>query len=244
MGSINPVIITQESLEQKGAFWAASYASSITLGTGQFCTNPGLILAIQSLELDFFIEELQVQIDKIAPSCMLHSNIKGAYNELRSMVSNQDDVEVLTKEISVEGNYAEQTICATTGKNFLKNRKLHTEVFGPFSIVVKCENQHELLEIVENLEGQLTGTILAEDMSSPFLEELVEMLQQRVGRIILNGVPTGVEVCPAMQHGGPYPASTDSRYSAVGVQSINRWIRPIAYQNFPSELLPQDLQDE
>ena len=119
---------------------------------------------------------------------------------------------------------------------------MHQEVFGPFSLVVQCKDDVELIQIIDGLEGQLTGTLMAEQNDSLDLAEIVDALQNRVGRIIYNGVPTGVEVCPAMQHGGPYPASTDSRFTAVGVHSIKGWVRPVSYQSFPMELLPEYLR--
>jgi len=125
----------------------------------------------------------------------------------------------------------------------LNNPKLHQEVFGPFSMVVQCEDEAQLLKIISKLEGQLTGTILAEKEEYSQLGNIVQTLQNRVGRIIFNGAPTGVEVCDAMTHGGPYPASTDSRFTAVGSGSILRWVRPFSYQDFPKELLPEMLKN-
>lgn len=242
MGSINPVIITQKSLEVKGTQWAQTYASSITLGTGQFCTNPGLILGIKSPELAAFTAELSSKIVDIEPMCMLHPSIKGAYNSNKSNVLSQGGVKRLTNPLSVEANYADQTIATVDGKTFLANPALHQEVFGPFSVVVQCEDKPEMMEIIEGLEGQLTGTIIAEKEEINDLKDVVDELQQRVGRIIFNGVPTGVEVCQSMNHGGPYPSSTDARFTAVGVDAVKRWIRPVSYQDFPSELLPNELK--
>lgn len=149
----------------------------------------------------------------------------------------------MTKELEVQDNYADQAVAKVDGSTFLANPKLHQEVFGPFSVIVSCENEEQLLRIIEGLEGQLTGTILAEETELDSLEELVDELQQRVGRIIFNGVPTGVEVCPSMNHGGPYPSSTDSRFTAVGIHSAKRWIRPVSFQNFPQSLLPNELKN-
>lgn len=242
MGSINPVIISQKSLEKKGAHWAETYANSITLGTGQFCTNPGLILGLDCPAFENFAKLLAEKIVTIQPTCMLHPSIKNSFSKLKTEVTAQANVSVLTYPLSVAENFADQTIAIVSGKDFLSNTKLHQEVFGPFSLLVKCENENELLSIIENLEGQLTGTIIAEKEELQSLHTIIDELQNRVGRIIFNGVPTGVEVCPAMQHGGPYPASTDSRFTAVGTDSIQRWLRPISYQDFPKELLPSELQ--
>ena len=243
MGSINPVVITQKALEAKGSHWAQTYAGSITLGTGQFCTNPGLIVAIDSPELDSFAKELAAKIVEIDSMCMLHPNIKSAYSKLKSDVTSQEGVQVLTSTLDPEPNFADQSIAMVDGAKFLENSNLHTEVFGPFSIIVKCENESQLLQIIEGLEGQLTGTIIAEDEDVASLGSIVDELQQRVGRILFNGVPTGVEVCPSMNHGGPYPASTDSRYTAVGTDAVKRWVRLISYQSFPNQLLPNELKN-
>jgi NADP-dependent aldehyde dehydrogenase len=143
----------------------------------------------------------------------------------------------------VQTNFARQTVLTVKGHTYLKNNSLHQEVFGPFSMVVVCDDASQLLEIVSKLEGQLTGTILAEEQELETHRDIVAALQSRVGRLIFNGVPTGVEVCASMQHGGPYPASTDSRFTAVGVHSINRWVRPVSFQNWPDKALPKSLQN-
>ena len=243
MGSINPVVITQNALEANGENWAKTYAGSITLGTGQFCTNPGLILGIKSPELDAFSQQLAKEIVTIDPMVMLHPNIKTAYGKLKSHVTDQGGVTVLSDAIDVDSNFADQAVAKVDGATFLANPKLQTEVFGPFSIIVECLDEAQLLEIVENLEGQLTGTILAEDADLPNLTSLVDEMRQRVGRLIYNGVPTGVEVCPAMNHGGPYPSSSDARFTAVGSHAVRRWLRLISYQSMPSELLPNELKN-
>ena len=144
----------------------------------------------------------------------------------------------------VQSNFARQTITTVDGKSFLENKSLHQEVFGPFSMVVQCEDDKELTTIISNLEGQLTGTLIAEDSEAAKYPNLIDALQNRVGRIIYNGVPTGVEVCPSMVHGGPYPASTDSRFTAVGIDSIKRWARPFSYQDWPDNLLPSELKND
>ncbi len=242
MGSINPVVISQKALENGAAKWAATYAGSITLGTGQFCTNPGLLLAIDSPELDQFASTLASKIVEIEPMVMLGPNIKSAFSSLKAEVTSQNGVEVITSLVSAEGNFADQAVARVSGASFLENPKLHQEVFGPFSIIVSCKDEAELIQIIEGLEGQLTGTIIAENEEISSISNIVETLSYRVGRVIWNGVPTGVEVCPAMNHGGPYPASSDSRFTAVGLNSIKRWMRLISYQSFPSELLPKELK--
>ncbi len=244
MGSINPVIILPEALKKRTKNLAKTYAGSVTLGTGQFCTNPGLILGIKGQELSDFIKSLAEEISEIEPSCMLHPNIVGAYENNKAMVLSQPDLKLVTEYSSeVNSNYARQAITTVEGKSFLENTTLHQEVFGPFSMVVQCEDKNQLETIISNLEGQLTGTIIAENNELDRYSEVVTALQNRVGRIIYNGVPTGVEVCPAMVHGGPYPASTDSRFTAVGIHSIKRWVRPFSYQDWPDKLLPDELKN-
>lgn len=245
MGSINPVILLPKALDEKGENWAKTYASSITLGTGQFCTNPGLILGIKSDSLTKFIKTISEEIIEIKPQCMLHPNIHKAYTTNKSIARSQKNVETVANvDSAVAENYAQQAVATVDGKTFLENLALHEEVFGPFSLVVQCENALELEEIIANLEGQLTGTIISEQNEVAQHEGIVNALSKRVGRIIFNGVPTGVEVAPAMLHGGPYPASTDSRFTAVGRDAIKRWVRPFSYQDWPNSLLPNELKNE
>ncbi len=244
MGSINPVVILPNALNNRGENLAKTYASSITLGTGQFCTNPGLILGIEGTGLSNFISTLAAEIVAIDPSCMLHPNIVGAYESNKAKAISQPELSVAADyDNDVKNNYARQAIATVEGKTFLENTTLHQEVFGPFSMVVKCEDVTQLEKIIANLEGQLTGTLIADDEAEKY-SEVISALQNRVGRLIFNGVPTGVEVCPSMVHGGPYPASTDSRFTAVGIHSIKRWVRPFSYQDWPNNLLPDALKNE
>lgn len=245
MGSINPVILLPKALEQRAESIAQTYASSITLGTGQFCTNPGLILGVKGEGLDAFTEHLGRGILEIAPSVMLHPNIFDAFERNKDQALAQEKMNLVADyEGSVQPNFAKQAVTTVDGKTFLENTTLHHEVFGPFSLVVQCEDETELALIISKLEGQLTGTVISEDMEAERYPGIIEALQNRVGRIIFNGVPTGVEVCPSMVHGGPYPASTDSRFTAVGIHSIKRWVRPFSYQDWPNSLLPDELKNE
>ena len=245
MGSINPVLLLPQALQSKGRFWAKTYAGSITLGTGQFCTNPGLILGVKGEGLDNFIKTLAEEIVAIDPSCMLHPKIISRYGDLKNAMLNEESVLVaadFTAEVGI--NHAQQAVVRVDGESFVKNPKLHQEVFGPFSMVVECESEEQMETIIKGLEGQLTGTIIADESELSKHQNLINALKSRVGRLIFNGVPTGVEVCPSMQHGGPYPASTDSRFGAVGIHSIQRWVRPISFQSWPNELLPDALKNE
>jgi alpha-ketoglutaric semialdehyde dehydrogenase len=245
MGSVNPVIILPKALENRGEEIAATYAGSITLGTGQFCTNPGLILGIKGKNLYDFIESLGVEITKLESSIMLHPNISDAYESKKEQALDTPEVTTvaaLSTEVPV--NYARQAVATVNGADFIVNPVLHQEVFGPYSIIVQCQDLEELELIILNLEGQLTGTVIGEKDELEDYQSVIDALQNRVGRIIYNGVPTGVEVCPSMVHGGPYPASSDSRFTAVGIHSIKRWVRPFSYQNWPNEILPAELKNE
>ena len=245
MGSINPVVLLPKALKNRAETIAQTYAGSITLGSGQFCTNPGLIIGVKSEGLTNFVNTLAKEIVKIEPSCMLHPNIAGAYETNKANAIAQSGLKVLAGyENEVEPNFARQVVTTVEGETFLNNPTLHHEVFGPFSLVVQCQNIEQLEDVISNLEGQLTGTIISDDNEIVKHSKIVNALQNRVGRIIFNGVPTGVEVCPSMHHGGPYPASTDSRFTAVGVDSIKRFVRPFSYQDWPNELLPDALKNE
>ncbi|MGB5460061.1 MAG: aldehyde dehydrogenase (NADP(+)), partial [Eudoraea sp.] len=206
---------------------------------------PGLILGLKSETLDAFISSLGKEIAKLEPSCMLHPNIYGNYEKGKQTAASQAGTSPIANfETEPQPYFAQQLVLTTEGKNFLENPKLHQEVFGPFSIVVQCEDALELTTILHQLEGQLTGTILGNQQEVGEHSNVVAALRSRVGRIIFNGVPTGVEVCPSMVHGGPFPASTDSRFTAVGPYAIKRWVRPVAYQSWPQDFLPDELKDE
>lgn len=244
MGSINPVVLFPSALEKDSEQWAANYASSITLGSGQFCTNPGLLLGIKGDKLDAFIDSLSHEILKLEPSCMLHPNIHAKYQEGKSELASQHDVSLVAEYSGqTRENNPAQALLKVAGAEFLKNTKLHKEVFGPFSVVVCCDDPAQLTEILQHLEGQLTGTVLGSEADFETYAAVVDALQSRVGRILFNGVPTGVEVCSSMVHGGPFPASTDARFTSVGTSAIKRWVRPVSFQDWPNSALPKALQD-
>ena len=245
MGSINPVVILPNAIENNLEKWSTAYAESISGGTGQFCTKPGLILGLKSDGMQQFTQALGVKLVALAPGCMLHPSIHSNFNNGKELITNQQGVSVVAAyEDDVKPNYAQQKLTTVEGKTFLANKTLHTEVFGPFALVVQCENQAEMVEVIKSLEGQLSGSVIGEPGELNNYSDVISAIQGRVGRMVFNGVPTGVEVCPSMIHGGPYPASSDSRFTAVGIHSIKRWIRPFSYQNWPKELLPLELKDE
>jgi NADP-dependent aldehyde dehydrogenase len=245
MGSINPVFLLPEKLKNAAAEIAQLYAGSITLGVGQFCTNPGLIIGVESEALQIFIHDLGKAIQKITPAPMLHPGIVGAYKKNKGNALLQDDVHLVSEsEITMKENDGLPTVATATGQTFLNNSVLHQEVFGPYSIVIRCKDMAEMIEVAKHLEGQLTATLMATDADITGNDELVEAVKNICGRFILNNVPTGVEVCLSMHHGGPFPSCTDSRFTAVGADGIKRFARPIAFQNWNNYLLPDELKDE
>ena len=245
MGSVNPVFLLPEKLKSSAGEIATMYAGSITLGVGQFCTNPGLIIGIESEELKIFIHDLGKTIQHIAPGPMLHPGIVKAYKEKKENALLQEDVHLVAEsETEVKVNEGLPTIATATGHAFLNNPVLHQEVFGPYSILIRCKDMNEMIEVAKHLEGQLTSTLMATDNDIRNNEKLVESVKNICGRFILNSVPTGVEVCLSMHHGGPFPATTDSRFTSVGADGIKRFARPIAFQNWSNELLPEELKNE
>ena len=244
MGSINPVFLLPEKISQSAADVAKMYAGSVTLGVGQFCTNPGLIIGIEGSDLDLFIDSLGNEIKNVAPGTMLHAGIAKAYSEKRNVALSQSDVTtVAVSNTSASENQGMPTIASATGKAFLNNPVLHQEVFGPYSLIIRCADMKEMIAVTTHLEGQLTATLMATEDDMRNNSAMVEAVKDICGRFILNNVPTGVEVCLSMHHGGPYPATTDSRFTSVGADGIKRFARPIAFQNWNNSLLPDELKD-
>ncbi|MEL6922429.1 MAG: aldehyde dehydrogenase (NADP(+)) [Bacteroidota bacterium] len=245
MGSINPVVLLPDALQQRAGELAKTYAGSVTLGVGQFCTNPGLILGVQSEALDRFVDTLAAEIKNIAPATMLNEGVCNNYQKGLSTFVQMDGVQLegesQTAAAAVQGK---PVVCSTKGAYFMDHPTLHEEVFGPSTLVVRCADNTELLSVVQELEGQLTGTIMGESKELADYPELIAALQQKVGRLIFNSVPTGVEVCDSMQHGGPWPATTDSRFTSVGTGAIRRFARPVTWQSWPQALLPDALKDD
>ncbi len=245
MGSVNPVFLLPEKLQDAALDIAKLYAGSITLGVGQFCTNPGLIIGLESMYLDIFVAGLKDEIKKVSPGEMLHAGIFKNYVENRANALAQDGVEMLAvSETEPIMNQGAPTIASASAQAFLSNPVLHKEVFGPYSLVIRCKDMSEMILVAKHLEGQLTSTLMATENDIKTNDELVEAVKNICGRFILNGVPTGVEVCLSMHHGGPFPATTDSRFTSVGADGIKRFARPICFQNWPNDLLPDELKDE
>lgn len=244
MGSINPVFLFAEKLATSAADIAKMYAASITLGVGQFCTNPGLIIGVEGEALQIFTSELGTAIQQINPAPMLHAGIVKAYNEKKEAALSQSDVQLVATSATTEKeNEGLPAIASVTAQTFLNNAILHQEVFGPYSLIIRCKDNNEMLEVAKHLEGQLTCTLMATNNDIQLNEILIETIKDICGRFILNNVPTGVEVCLSMHHGGPFPASTDARFTSVGADAIKRFARPICFQNWSNELLPEELKD-
>lgn len=244
MGSVNPVFLLPGRLAAAAEEVATQYAGSLTLGVGQFCTNPGILVAPKNAELPRFLNTLKTQIGQVAPAQMLHQGIAASYHKNKADLLGQAGVDVL---VAVDEDNPEThgnaTVATVSAQAFLANPKLGDEVFGPFGLVVTYENQAEAVAIANQLEGQLTATVLGDPTELDQHTALIEALTEKCGRLLLNGFPTGVEVCGAMQHGGPYPASTDSRFTSVGPDAIKRFARPISYQNWPDGTLPDELKN-
>lgn len=244
MSSINPVIFLPDTLQQNAAALAKSYAASITLGMGQFCTNPGLLIAVQSDALDNFLTLLGKEIEGILPQKMLHSGIHAAYHIGLNKALSQKGIEKVGQAATAPGEYeAFPTVAKVQAGVFLQNPHLSEEVFGPYSLAVCCENKEELIVVLKKLKGQLTTTIMATDADIADNKDIIDCQTTLAGRIILNDVPTGVEVCASMVHGGPYPATTDGRYTSVGTTAIKRWTRPVCFQGFKDAMLPDALKN-
>ncbi len=244
MGSTNPVFLLPEALNQNTEKFAKMYAGSITGSMGQFCTKPGLLIGVDSPDLTKFVEILANEIKNIAPALMLHNGIAAAFQDKRSQILTQPNVtieaETTTQNTNNEGI---PSLASVSGTDFLNNIALHQEVFGPFSLVIKCADSAQMQTVTEHLEGQLTCTFIATENDLISYQNTVQAASLLCGRLILNSVPTGVEVCAAMQHGGPYPASTDGRFGSVGAKAIKRFVRPFAVQGFNDNFLPAELQN-
>ncbi|MDC6351368.1 aldehyde dehydrogenase (NADP(+)) [Zeaxanthinibacter sp. PT1] len=244
MGSVNPVVLLPGALESNADSWAEKFASSITLGAGQFCTNPGLLIGITGEALDQFSSTLSTSLIKSEQGTMLHPDIHQNYLRCASAQKKQPNTHIVSDPGESDKNYkAAPVLLTVSGHDFMQNPDLQHEVFGPFSLLVSCSDLQEMFNVVDSLKGQLTGTVVGEMAELSQNGKLVKKLQSKVGRLLFNGVPTGVEVSEAMQHGGPYPSTTDSRFTSVGMRAIYRWVRPVCFQDCPQSLLPVILKD-
>jgi len=245
MGSINPVLILEKAMENRGAVIAEQYANSVTLGVGQFCTNPGLLIGISGDDMDHFVQRLGKAITGKKPAVMLNEGICKSFEKNKQQLLQQTGVQLLAQsDQETEGFQGRPAVGMIQASDFIHNPILKEEVFGPFTLVVQCKDRQEMEAVIRSLNGQLTGTIMGEKEEIIEQRSLIELLQNKVGRIVFNGVPTGVEVCHSMHHGGPFPATTDARFTSVGTDAIKRFGRPVAYQDYLQELLPEELKTE
>jgi len=243
MGSINPVVVLPGALEKNATSIASKLVASVNLGAGQFCTNPGLIIIAKTEGFNAFIQELASQVKAAAGSRMFSDSVFLNYKLNAGKVFSRSEVSVVAQGEENTTGTVFPAIATVSAADFLQNPMLHEEVFGPFSLLVVCENLNSVTEVVQSLKGQLTATLFATEEELADQKELADNLLEKCGRLLFNGVPTGVEVCAAMQHGGPFPATTDSRFTSVGVGAIKRFVRPVSFQDFPEKLLPSELQN-
>lgn len=244
MSSINPVVFYPDTLSKNAEALATQYAASITLGAGQFCTNPGLLLGIKSDGFDHFLQALGKEITKVQPQKMLHSGICSSYKKALSQMQQQQGLQVIAQSSAAANDMEAGAILATvTGNVFLGNAHFVEEVFGPYSLAVICDDKDQLMQCLQKLKGQLTSSVMATEKDIEEYADVIDLQHTLAGRILLNNAPTGVEVCASMVHGGPYPATTDARFTSVGTTAIKRWVRPICLQNFNDNMLPDALKN-
>ena len=245
MSSINPVFLLPEALKARGKDLGEAFVGSLTMGAGQFCTNPGLVIAVKGEALDAFIESAAEAVKAAGAQTMLTPGIHDAYTQGVETLGDSDKVREIARGPQGEGvNQCQAGLFVATASDFLGDEALQAEVFGSTSLVLECADTSEVKALAEGLEGQLTATLQMDDGDTETARGLLSILERRAGRILVNGWPTGVEVCHAMVHGGPFPATSDARTTSVGSAAIQRFLRPVCYQDLPEALLPQALRDD
>jgi NADP-dependent aldehyde dehydrogenase len=244
MSSVNPVFLLPGALSGDVTGLAQGLADSATLGAGQFCTQPGIIFALAGPDFDRLESAVIEKFTAKGSAPMLNQGIHAAYQHGTSSLEGHPGVSEIARGQAAAGQCnAVPVLFKTTAGQFSKDSKLSEENFGPSSLLVACESEEQLHRLAESIEGQLTATLHMTKDDMPLARSLVSILERKAGRILVNGFPTGVEVSYAMVHGGPFPATSNDRYTSVGATAIDRFLRPVCYQNFPSELLPQELDD-
>ncbi|RFD27590.1 aldehyde dehydrogenase (NADP(+)) [Pseudomonas sp. GL93] len=243
MSSINPVYLFPAALEARSEALAEGFVASLTQGAGQFCTNPGLMIALQGAALDRFIQSASERLSRCPSQTMLTPGIFSAYETgVAALARHASNA---AKGLPATGpNQGQAHLFVTQAEAFLNNEHLQAEVFGAASLVVQCRDVEQMRQVSEHLEGQLTATLQMDDSDLPHARALLPVLERKAGRLLVNGWPTGVEVCDAMVHGGPFPATSDARSTSVGTAAILRFLRPVCYQDFPGALLPTALQHD
>lgn len=245
MSSINPVLLLPAALKNRCEALAQGFVASLSMGAGQFCTNPGLVIAQQGADLDRFISAASAHVRECAAQTMLTPGIFQAYaSGIADLESNARTTDAASGVPGDGPNRCQARLFVTTATDFLADQALQTEVFGATSLVVQCASDEEIRQVTEHLEGQLTATLHLDDPDIPAARALLPILERKAGRLLVNGWPTGVEVCQAMVHGGPFPATSDVRSTSVGTAAIYRFLRPVCYQDFPDTLLPEALKHD
>ena len=232
LGSVNPLFILPEALAARGAEIGTAWAESLTMGAGQFCTNPGLVLLPAGAQANAFIEAATAALNAAAEQTMLTDGIAQAYHSGQSQVAQTGGVTTRVAETE-EGRTARAAFFVVSAADFRANPNLAHEVFGPMGLAVLVDDPVEYIGLAKNLEGQLTATVQMDTADSELARNLLPVLERKAGRVLFNGFPTGVEVADSMVHGGPYPASTNFGATSVGTLSIRRFLRPVCYQNMP-----------
>lgn len=245
MSSINPVYLMPEALKNHAEGIASGFVNSMMMGSGQFCTNPGLLIVKEAEGLDAFISKVADLVSVAQPATMLTPGIHKAFESGVTKLEGNPDIKLAAQAQATSGpNQCRARLFVTTASAFLNDDALRDEVFGSSSLIIRCKTDQEVLSLTNSLEGQLTATVLMDQSdNTSFVKKLLSILERKVGRILFNGYPTGVEVCHAMVHGGPFPATSDSRTTSVGTEAIWRFLRPVCYQDFPVDLLPEALKD-
>ena len=245
MGSMNPVFVLPRALAARGAKIAEQLAASVLLASGQFCTSPGLVAWPAGAGAETFTARLRAQLGAASAGPAVHPSIRAGYERaLGEVMQLPVAVEAIGAGTNSAATAVSPTLLSAPAAAVLMHARLRDEIYGPAILAVPCTSRDELLAIARSLHGHLTATVHGEPEDFVEHAELLAVLRTKVGRLIANGVPTGVEVCAAMVHGGPYPAATDARFSAVGVTSILRWLRPVCWQDWPHDLLPPELRDD
>ena len=244
MGSSNPVFLLPGALAERSEKIAEGYVQSVTMGVGQFCTNPAVVLGCESESLESFISATSEAASNYAPQTMLHPGIHKAYESGRQRLGATDGVTQVAVSDSGADNNAHQAVCAIYSADFsvLDSADELEEIFGPTSTIYKCQSRDQMIKFASGLDGHLTATIHGTEQDLLDHADLVNILQHKVGRIVFNGFPTGIDVCNAMHHGGPYPAATHSFYTSIGHHSIYRFTKPVCFQGFPESMLPEQLK--
>jgi acyl-CoA reductase-like NAD-dependent aldehyde dehydrogenase len=238
LGSVNPMFVLPEAAKARAAAMGAGWAASLVMGAGQFCTNPGIAVVIAGADADSFVAAAKEALSKTGPQVMLTEGIARAYQAGQARLKGCDTAQPVYETVS-QGRSANPNLYETTASQFLADHSLSEEVFGPLGLVVRVATPEEMRSIALSFQGQLTATLHMDEADLPLAKTLLPVLERKAGRVLVNGFPTGVEVVDSMVHGGPYPASTNFGATSVGTLSIRRFLRPVSYQNFPAELLPE-----